>query len=697
LPLGGEAPADEDDRATLIARGLLQRQPAPELAFTFTTLAAAAVDAQDQALAQVTGGADAGGGADVWEDAEVMALLRAGAVGAGGAGAGGAEASRRAARRAVGYRWDAGQLLRCMPDGRTCVCPPPDQRLALTRTVHERTGHLGVRRTLALLQTGHWWFSMRQTVQQVLRSCRACDMSNARGEALPSRLNPLPVRGLFYRLGVDLAGPLPPSEPDKNRYVMVVVEHFSKHVELIPLPEKTAARTARALAGVFARFGAPAEVLTDNGTEFQGEFAALLESCFVDHRLTSPGHPQADGAAERVVQVLKEVLRKTVYLTADPNAWEQALPELLLGYRCSPQQSTRYSPYELLYGGIKPVIPPAIRERLQEPLDLDDVQLAAESLVLRAAWVRQAYPAAAGNLLIAQHRDTLRYAAIRTGRYLAKPITYAPGDYVYVRRVDADQRPTLQFGQHDTILRVESVGPLGVAVLVGRDGARVRRRAEHLRPCHLDIDPAVEPQLFRPQRDLQCEVCGSPHQAAKMLLCDGCNTGWHTHCLRLAGVPPGQWLCPRCKELDTNEEVLNAGPGAAEAGGGAAQAAPAAGPVGTATDETGAGAAAAAPGARQEAAGPSGAAGRRRRRAAPPAAADNEELGRLLFPRGRTQRRDDQAAELGGRRVRKAAAGPEGVLEYLGALARPRYFRVLWSDGVEQQLTLAEARRHLVD
>ncbi len=180
---------------------------------------------------------------------------------------------------------------------------------------------------------------------------------------------------------------------------------------------------------------------------------------------------------------------------------------------------------------------------------------AAASLLARAEWVRQAYPAAAGNLLIAQHRDTLRYAAIRTGRYLARSITYAPGDYVYVRRVDAAQRATLQFGQHDTILRVESVGPLGVAVLVGRDGARVRRRVEHLRPCHLDVDPAIDPQLFRPERDLQCEVCGSPHEAGKMVLCDGCNTGWHTHCLRLAGVPKGQWTCPRCREMDAEESA----------------------------------------------------------------------------------------------------------------------------------------------
>ncbi|PNW79534.1 hypothetical protein CHLRE_08g358542v5 [Chlamydomonas reinhardtii] len=108
---------------------------------------------------------------------------------------------------------------------------------------------------------------------------------------------------------------------------------------------------------------------------------------------------------------------------------------------------------------------------------------------------------------------------------------------------------------------------------------------------------------------------------------------------------------------------------------------------GTAAGE--AGAAAAAP--------QYGAAGRRERRGVPAAAAESEELGRLLFPRARTRRLDETASDLGGRRVRRAEEGPDGVLEYLGALARPRYFRVQWSDGEEQQLTLAEARRLLAD
>jgi hypothetical protein len=48
---------------------------------------------------------------------------------------------------------------------------------------------------------------------------------------------------------------------------------------------------AEAFLGVMTRFGACAEVLTDNGTEFQGEFEELCQKLFLDHRWTARYHP----------------------------------------------------------------------------------------------------------------------------------------------------------------------------------------------------------------------------------------------------------------------------------------------------------------------------------------------------------------------------------------------------------------------
>lgn len=90
------------------------------------------------------------------------------------------------------------------------------------------------------------------------------------------------------------------------------------------------------------------EVVTDQGGEFQGEFQALLDKCGIDHRLTSPYHPQANGLTERANQTLTRSLIKMT--KNDPDNWDKQIPTVLMGYRATKQASTKYSPFFMLHG-----------------------------------------------------------------------------------------------------------------------------------------------------------------------------------------------------------------------------------------------------------------------------------------------------------------------------------------------------------
>jgi transposase InsO family protein len=125
--------------------------------------------------------------------------------------------------------------------------------------------------------------------------------------------------------------------------------------------EKTSHHIAAALRGVLCRYGAPAEVLTDQGEEFQGKFAELLTKLLIDHCLTSRDHPQSDGLAERMVQTVKEALRKFV-LKSNRHHWDVQLCWIAMGYRMSRQNSLAgYSPYFLLFGRW-PIVGTAIKK-----------------------------------------------------------------------------------------------------------------------------------------------------------------------------------------------------------------------------------------------------------------------------------------------------------------------------------------------
>jgi len=106
---------------------------------------------------------------------------------------------------------------------------------------------------------------------------------------------------LGYRWSLDFARPLP-LLVRHNRYVLVIVEHFSKWIELVPSPDKSNEGVAYAfLDRVLSHFGAPVKVLTDQGMEFQGEFKVLCDNALIDHQTTSRDHPEPDGLAKHVV------------------------------------------------------------------------------------------------------------------------------------------------------------------------------------------------------------------------------------------------------------------------------------------------------------------------------------------------------------------------------------------------------------
>ena len=102
--------------------------------------------------------------------------------------------------------------------------------------------------------------------EQVRLSVRRCD-SCAKGKAsfVPRDvvLHPLPIVGMFYCWSVDMAESFPQSEYG-NYCIMVMIEHFSKWVEVLAIPTKEYCETARVFRQyVLCRYGARAEVLTD--------------------------------------------------------------------------------------------------------------------------------------------------------------------------------------------------------------------------------------------------------------------------------------------------------------------------------------------------------------------------------------------------------------------------------------------------
>ena len=234
--------------------------------------------------------------------------------------------------------------------GTWCIVVPEDLRTDLLIEAHSGkfSGHFAERRVYNLLNRRYWWKGMHADVKRHCRSCLICATRKGTGRAFKPPLQPIPVGGPFHRVGVDVLQ-LPLTESG-NQYVVIFLDYLTKWVEAFAVPDQSATTIAKLLVEeIFCRHGAPEHLLSDRGANFLSSL--IQDVCkYLDIKKvnTSGYHPQTDGLVERFNSTLINMLSKC----AEKNGkdWDKQLPYVLFAYRATIQESTKESPFYLLYG-----------------------------------------------------------------------------------------------------------------------------------------------------------------------------------------------------------------------------------------------------------------------------------------------------------------------------------------------------------
>jgi transposase InsO family protein len=75
------------------------------------------------------------------------------------------------------------------------------------------------------------------------------------------------------------------------------VDYYSRFYEVVVMRSTTTQRVIAALSDIFARFGFPHSLKSDNGPQFVSEeFRRYLQENGIEHRKSPPLRPQANGA-----------------------------------------------------------------------------------------------------------------------------------------------------------------------------------------------------------------------------------------------------------------------------------------------------------------------------------------------------------------------------------------------------------------
>ncbi len=213
---------------------------------------------------------------------------------------------------------------------------------------HEDIGHQSLYKTMARVQESYVWPAMKREISNWINKCALCAVHTKRREKVPLGEMPIATASGLY-VGIDLIGPLTPSRYSGARYIMTCIDYYDGWTEAYPLQRKTNEAVWERLRNDFVpRHSAPEVIITDQGSEFKGiDFAQWLQGMGIEHRKTTPYHPQSNGRVERFNGTLKRILKKMI--NGERADWEDRLGTALAAYRISTSVVTGHSPFMLRY------------------------------------------------------------------------------------------------------------------------------------------------------------------------------------------------------------------------------------------------------------------------------------------------------------------------------------------------------------
>lgn len=231
---------------------------------------------------------------------------------------------------------------------------PTSLRDRVLRIGHE--GHPGMRMMKSHLRTNVWWPKMDSDIEKYVKQCRGCTLVSAPNPPEPMIRRELPTQP-WMDIAADFLGPLP-----EGQYLLVVVDYYSRFIEVCEMTDITASQTIKELATIFSRYGLPTSLRVDNGPQFSERCDEFREFCDVSGIAlinTIPFWPAMNGEVERQNRSLLKRLRIAQELGKD---WRMELRNYLLTYHSTSHSTTGKSPAELMFGrkirSKLPVIPP---------------------------------------------------------------------------------------------------------------------------------------------------------------------------------------------------------------------------------------------------------------------------------------------------------------------------------------------------
>ncbi len=159
------------------------------------------------------------------------------------------------------------------------------------------SGHPGIVRMKQLYREFYFWNRGSTDCEEFVEQCQACAASekSSKTPEVPTGEFPAPTRP-WERVAIDITGPFW-TAPRRQENIVVLMDYFSKWPEILITGDTTTQKITSWLEEVFASWGNPLELVSDNGPQFTShEFTQFLAARDIKHNLTHVYCPSAKWA-----------------------------------------------------------------------------------------------------------------------------------------------------------------------------------------------------------------------------------------------------------------------------------------------------------------------------------------------------------------------------------------------------------------
>jgi hypothetical protein len=205
---------------------------------------------------------------------------------------------------------------------------------------------------------------MRKDINHYIQSCPICQKLDQRKYLVHT--NPFVVNSNspFQEIAVDTIGPF--VESNGYKYILVIICTFSRFVELYPITDTSALSASTSLLSYCGRYGVPAMIRSDNGSQFINELIRLITSMLhLKHNHILPYSKEENGLVERANKEVNRHLRAILLEMGDSFVeWSKYLPLIQRIMNSSVNSSIGLAPSQIIFGGLV-----NLNRRILHPVD----------------------------------------------------------------------------------------------------------------------------------------------------------------------------------------------------------------------------------------------------------------------------------------------------------------------------------------